>query len=183
MQEAKGWQESKKPFLIRLATIVAVILCAALLILGISGLSDLDRAAEPGGNDTAAVIQKNAKVGEIENNGKVHVYVFWGSTCPHCEELWEYLESLEKEYGDKFTAYGFEVWRNDDNQAIKDKFAEKLGDDKQIGKDTVPYMVIGDTTYLGFGEGKKQEVLDKILETYQNLDKVDQHLELVAPVL
>ena len=36
-------------------------------------------------------INKNATVEDIKfDNNKINVYIFWGSTCAHCEELYAF---------------------------------------------------------------------------------------------
>lgn len=169
--------EEKNPILVRIIVIVVLIVCAVLLVLGISGIASLGRDQ----NQISATrsIRKNTTIEEIDfDSGKVNVYFFWGNGCPHCENLWEYFEELEEQYGDKFVVYGFEVWDNDDNLTIKDKLAEAVGDDDRVGSDTVPYFVIGDQSYLGYNSSKNDEILNLILDGYKNIDQFNQHREL-----
>lgn len=168
--------EQKNPILVRIGVIAVLIICAVLLVLGISSIGSWSRQQNQV-VDENSILHRNAKLEDVKVGDKVNIYFFWGNGCPHCEDLWEHWEELAAEHGDKFEVYGFEIWNNDDNQAIKDKFAEKMGD--EVGVSTVPYFVIDDEAYLGYNSADDQKILDKILKSYEDLDKVDQHEELL----
>ena len=54
------------------------------------------------------------------------------------------------------------------------KFGDKL--DKEV--DGVPFLVIGDTLFNGYSTSLDEEILDTIIETYENEDRVDIYKEM-----
>ena len=104
---------------------------------------------------------KNADVNDIKRiKGKTNVYIFWGEGCPHCEEAFNYFNSLRNEYGDYFNLYGFEIWNNLDNIMVFGLFGESL----DVEPSGVPFIVIGDEYYIGF----IPETSDKILKAIKD---------------
>ena len=110
---------------------------------------------------------------EKEKKDPVKVYLFHGSTCPHCLETIEWFESIEEEYGDYFDLIKFEVWEHQTNAEFMQIVAEKMGDDAG----GVPYMVVGKYTWPnGFapdspidenGTTMAEDMLAKIMEVYE----------------
>ncbi len=122
-------------------------------------------------NRDTSILNKNATINDIKIEDKVNIYVFWSENCSHCEELYQYLEPLQKEYKNVFNIYGFEVSKNKINQDIMDSFKEELGEKKWSY--TVPYYIIGDESMEGFSVGMKKEVLETILIKYENLKDIN----------
>ena len=83
----------------------------------------------------------------------------------------EILDSISKEYGKYFKLNKFEVWENEDNAKLMEQFANKMGDEIS----GVPYIVIGNRTFKGFGEKHKEAIKDAIKEQYK--DSYDVYLE------
>jgi len=120
-------------------------------------------------SNTENQIENNMKIdAKLENvtynENKVNIYFFWGDGCPHCEEEFKFLKSIETEYGDYFTLNTFEVWHNEDNREILKQFANAMGDEVK----GVPYTIIGNKTFAGFSEKYEQQFLKAIKEQYQN---------------
>ena len=93
------------------------------------------------------IYTRYANVQDIKRiGGKTNIYIFWGEGCPHCEEAFNYFDSLRNEYGDYFNLYGFETWNNSDNALLLEKFGKALN----IQPSGVPFIVIGDGYYIGF---------------------------------
>lgn len=105
---------------------------------------------------------------ELENvkydENRVNIYFFWGNGCPHCEEEFEFLESIEIEYGDYFVLNTFEVWNDENNANLLEQFANCMGD-KVSG---VPYTIIGEKTFKGFNEKYEKQFLEAIKTQYKN---------------
>ena len=99
-----------------------------------------------------------------KEDGKVNIYLFWGSTCPHCKAEFAFLDEIKDEYGNLFNLYTFEVWENLDNKNIMTEFAHALGDEVK----GVPYTIIGNQSFNGFGEKDKEEFINTIKNNYQN---------------
>lgn len=121
-------------------------------------------------NRATNTIEKNATLDMIEcNNAKVNVFVFWGDGCPHCKKEFEYLEKISKRYSSYFDVYGFEIWLNEDNAKIMNKFKEILKDDNS----GIPYTIIGDKVFHGFAPDNSSELLDAIIEEYKSKNKTN----------
>ena len=113
------------------------------------------------------VFTRTAKLSDITfEEDKINIYFFWGDGCPHCEELFTFLESIKSEYNEYFNLYGFEVWYNEDNGQIMDYFQEELGE--TVGSRSVPYYIIGDKSFSGYSSDMNEEILDTIEEKYEN---------------
>ena len=107
----------------------------------------------------------------------VPVYLFHGSTCPHCLETIEWFESIEKEYGKYFDLVKFEVWEHQTNAEFMQVVAEKMGDDAG----GVPYMVVGKYTWPnGFapdspvdesGKTMAEDMIEKIMDVYDDEER------------
>lgn len=93
---------------------------------------------------------------------KINIYVFWGNGCPHCEELFEFLEELTTKYT-YFDIYAFEVWENEENGLLMDKFASALQD--EVGR-KVPYFIIGDESFSGFNQAMQEKIETTITEKF-----------------
>lgn len=128
-------------------------------------------------NRDTSVYNKNAVLSSIEFKDKVNIYVFWAEGCSHCEELYQYLEPLQKEYKNTFNIYGFEVSKNKINQDIMDSFKEELGGKKW--EYTVPYYIIGDESMEGFSAGMKDEISETILIKYENLHNINKFENII----
>lgn len=100
----------------------------------------------------------------VYDENKVNIYFFWGDGCPHCKEEFKFFESIKTEYGDYFTLNSFEVWHNDKNQDLLKQFAGSMGDEVS----EIPYTIIGNKTFTGFGESHEKEILEAIKEQYKN---------------
>ena len=102
-----------------------------------------------------------------ENSNEVKLYIFRGEGCPHCEEALEWLDSIEKEYGDKFQVISYEVWYNSDNSEYMEEVAKARGENPS----GVPYIIIGDKTWFGFDESYKSEILEEIDSEFKKAPK------------
>lgn len=100
----------------------------------------------------------------VYDENKVNIYFFWGNGCPHCEEEFKFLKSIETEYGNYFTLNTFEVWYSKDNVKILEQFANAMGDEVS----GVPYTIIGNKTFTGFSEKYKEQFLKAIKDQYHN---------------
>ena len=76
----------------------------------------------------------------------------------------QFFESIEKEYGKYYNLYKFEVWHNDENARLFNIFANAMGDNAQ----GVPYTIIGEHSFIGFGENYKEEFIKTIEEQHKN---------------
>ena len=125
---------------------------------------------KPSENANPNIILKNAKLEDITfENDRINIYFFWGNGCPHCKQEFEYFESINEEYKGYYNLYGFEIWYNEENSRLANQFASIMGD-KLSG---VPYTIVGDETFNGFGSSFKNRFDKTIKEQYNKKEKFD----------
>ena len=100
---------------------------------------------------------------------KVKVYIFRGEGCPHCEEALEFFNSLESDVTSRFELIQYEVWNDENNKALMEEVASKLGDTVS----GVPYIVIGDQSFKGFTDEIGEKMVNTINEYYENNTFID----------
>lgn len=101
---------------------------------------------------------------------KFNIYLFWGDGCLHCEDLINYLNTIDNNYKSKFNLYTFEVWYNQENNRLLNKMATKLNT-KASG---IPFLIVGDKYLIGYIDSMSNEVLNLIIDecnksTHQDL--------------
>ena len=104
-----------------------------------------------------------------ETPSKVNVYFFRGEGCPHCEEMQEFFDSIEDEFGQYYTMNTYEVWYNQDNADLMEEVADTLG----VKVTGVPFLVIGDQTWNGYASSYDAEIEAKILSEYNSDSRYD----------
>ena len=108
-----------------------------------------------------------------EQSKEVHVYLFRGEGCPHCQEAEEWFASIEEEYGNLFEVIDYETWYNSDNAALMKKVAEARGETAE----GVPYIIIGNKSWAGFTEDYESEMIEQIKAEFE-ID-VDQRYDAI----
>lgn len=125
-----------------------------------------------------AVINRNSLLSDVTfDEKKINVYLFWGDGCPHCEELLAFFDTIKDDYGKYFNFYGFEVWENEENGKIMDKFAKELKG--KVGSRGVPYLIIGDEAFSGYAESMNQKIKKTIVDKYKNKKNVRDFREII----
>lgn len=89
--------------------------------------------------------------------GEVTLTLFWGDGCPHCEAERAWLEEAEQAYP-TLRVVEYEVWYDEDNRAVLEDTARRLG----FEVSGVPTTVIGDRYWIGFSEEIRAELEDAI---------------------
>lgn len=102
---------------------------------------------------------------------KVPVYFFRGEGCPHCAEAEEYFKRLETTLGDKFEVKDYEVWYDKDNAKLM--YAFSVINDEADETTGVPYIVIGDKSWIGYTEGFNPEFEAQINKVYEEDNRYD----------
>src|SRR5574344_1524093 len=65
----------------------------------------------------------------VENDeNKINLYLFRGSSCSHCYEATAFIASMVADYGQYFNVVSYEVWGNEDNANLMTKVATAVGD-------------------------------------------------------
>lgn len=95
-----------------------------------------------------------------KEDGKVNIYFFWGDGCAHCAAAFKFFASIREEYGKYYNLYTFETWFNDENAKLAKVFAEKMGDTVK----GVPYIIIGERSFIGFGAQDSDKLVQAIEE-------------------
>lgn len=103
-----------------------------------------------------------------QEKNKVNIYFFWGDGCPHCEQEFAFFNSIEDEYKEKYNLYPFEVWHNEENAKLLNTFAAAM-QDKVTG---VPYTIIGNKSFSGFGNNMKEEMKEAINNLYKKEEDI-----------
>lgn len=104
-----------------------------------------------------------------EAKDPINVYLFWGNGCGYCEAAKEFFASIEEEYGDKFDLAAYEVWNDENNQALEQAVADYLGEEVS----GVPYIIIGEKTFNGYSSEYDEEIIEAIEDEYENDERID----------
>ncbi len=91
------------------------------------------------------------------NADDVKIFLFWGDGCPHCSDFIKYINEYDKK-NDNIQLYAFEVWYESANSGLLDV----LGQEFNTTIRGVPFIVIGDQYFSGFGETMKDDIEDAI---------------------
>lgn len=75
-------------------------------------------------------------------------YFFYGSGCPHCEKEIKFLESLQNKYPG-LEIQSFEIYLHRKNALL----LQNIGKSLNVEVGGVPFSVIGDKHFIGYGEG------------------------------
>lgn len=111
------------------------------------------------------VFAEEEDVATEEDSKEVIVYFFRGEGCSHCAEAEAWFESIEEELGSKFKIVDYETWYNEDNADLMTKVAKARGEEETATG--VPYIIIGDASWVGFDKSYESEMTDKINEMYE----------------
>lgn len=105
-----------------------------------------------------------------ENDNQIPIYMFRSNTCGHCNNFLQYVnDTLVKQYGDKFKLVSFET-HDINNSNLHKKVATFLGDE---ASGAVPYIIIGDKSFLGYGSKLNSEIEDAINTLYNSKNRYD----------
>lgn len=78
----------------------------------------------------------------------VNAYFFYGQGCPHCAKEEAFFETIKDDYP-TLNIKKFEVYFSRENGALMKKVSEGL----KANVSGVPFLVIGDKTFVGYAEG------------------------------
>ena len=94
----------------------------------------------------------------IVSASTVNAHLFYGIGCPHCAKESEFLEQIAPKYPD-LKIHEYEIYYNTKNSQLLKQVASELG----ANAGGVPFLVIGDWSYIGFSEGiSEKEIENKI---------------------
>ncbi len=99
---------------------------------------------------------------------KVKLYLFHGNGCPHCAEEISFLNSIENKYED-LEIVKYEVWYNEENDALMRKVEEAFG----INSIGVTTTVIGDTLIIGYGGDSSGSKIERAIQFFLEDDNYE----------
>ena len=88
---------------------------------------------------------------------EIKLYLFHQSTCPHCKEEREFLETIKDNYKE-LNIVGYEV----DTNRMNYNFYLKVMDKTNINSNSVPVTIIGNYYYIGFTKDIGNEIENTI---------------------
>ena len=103
-------------------------------------------------------------------DGKVVFSLFYGDTCPHCQELEEFLKNMDDSYKNKIQLNMYETYKDFGNNALKNKTAKKYN----IACEGVPCFFIGEKPFYGYSSAFNEKILNTIDEEYEKKHFKDQ---------
>lgn len=104
-----------------------------------------------------------------ESDDKINIYLFRGNGCSHCKAFVTFLYENIDELGKYFNLVSYEIFYNQDNSKLMSKVSKFFGEEAT----GVPYIVIGDKYFAGFGEGAKEDIKAAIKDLYESKDRYD----------
>ena len=104
---------------------------------------------------------------------KVNLYLFHSDVCSHCQAEIKYLKELEKKY-DNLKIHLYETNSNKDNAELMKDIKKKL----KITSPVVPFTVIGNYYYIGFGDG-----IDDGIEELVKKFSEEKETDMIKPIL
>lgn len=114
--------------------------------------------------------------------GVVNMYVFYGDGCPHCADLEAYIKTtLRKDDSvkDKFNVVYYEVWNKAGDHAQNIDLFNATGAALGTQPSGVPFFVIGDQYFSGYGETMNETIVNTIKDQASNNKYVDVVASLV----
>ena len=108
---------------------------------------------------------------DSQGNAKVHLYVFWSKTCPHCHEALGYLKKAQKQ-NPWVKVHLKEITNNKKNMDDYNRMASSLGEPA----DVVPAFFFCEMMYAGYNGNSTGEW---IIDTMKSCGK--QQAKVVLP--
>lgn len=110
---------------------------------------------------------------------KIKVYMFYGDGCPHCHKAMEFFDKIEKEYGKYYDLVTFETWGTFSGRRNKLMQLAAIKMETEKEKLGVPYIIIGDKTFLGYSEEYDEDIKKTIVDQYNN----DEYVDMIQPLI
>lgn len=101
------------------------------------------------------------------SSSKAKIYLFRGHGCGYCHKLLEFLESIINDYGKYFDVVSYETWYDTDNYTLMKQVAQVFNE----SADGVPYLVIGNTTFIGYSNTYDNAIKKAIKDLYNFKDR------------
>ena len=108
--------------------------------------------------------------------GVVNIYVFYGDGCPHCADLETYIKTTlrkDEKVKNKFQVVYYEVWNKSNDHSQNIELFNAVGEALGTEPSGVPFFVIGDQYFSGYGESYNSTIVQTILDEASNSKYVD----------
>jgi len=102
-------------------------------------------------------------VPSVHAQNNVNLYLFWGDGCPHCAEEKAYLSQILPNYSNA-KLNKFEIYFNQDNVRLMQEVSTKM----DANASGVPFLIIGDQTFIGFSKGNTDNEIKNRIEYCTN---------------
>lgn len=96
------------------------------------------------------------------DSGNLNIYFFYGNGCPHCAEEEEFLYQEIKSQYPNIRIFGYEIYYNKNNAYLLQQSADKLN----ISVDGVPFLVVGDKHFIGYGSLISKTISQRVEQCY-----------------
>lgn len=106
-----------------------------------------------------------------ETDDQVVMYLFWGNGCEHCQAELEFLNSILDEYKDKIKLRSYETWYNTSNAELEEKILNFF----ELTDKGVPFLIIGESTFIGYDEETTGEKIKTAIDELYQLPKEERY--------
>ena len=104
-----------------------------------------------------------------DNDKQAIIYLFRGKGCQYCRALLTHLNDIIGDMGAYFKVVSFEVY-NDGNNS---KLMNEVSDFMNANVTGIPFYIIGDKTFVGYGASYDEDIKNAIMDAYNAKDKYD----------
>lgn len=116
--------------------------------------------------------ETNTIIKDDEKNDKIILYMFHGSTCPHCVKAIETMKNEKNTTFKNVEIRTFEIYKNKVNSELYKKVTDKL----KVNVNSVPYFVIGDYNRVGFNS-------ETLLKEYKKALKNKNYKDIIKEII
>lgn len=113
-----------------------------------------------------------------ESDDKINIYLFRGNGCTHCKAFLTFLSENIDELGKYFNLVSYEIFGSQENSKLMSEVSKFFGEEAT----GVPYIVIGEEYFAGYGSGLNEDIKKAIKEAYESKDRYDVMEEINKPV-
>lgn len=142
--------------------IVCVLLVALMLVVPFVGVDAKTKTTK---KVTTTTTTTESTFYKSSDEKAINVYVFYSNECPHCADLHTYLAELkeDKDIRDKFNIVDYEIHNSENNSLMME-----VGEYFNTSVTGVPFYVIGNKYYSGFGDPSKTTIVNAINDNYNS---------------
>ncbi len=155
---------------------VAVMLLASFLMIGKTNAEKIN--LEDYATKTLEEVFKDEGIErdltKFDGDNKITIYVFRGNGCPHCSDFFNYVnDTLLDKYGKNINFVTFETWYDANNVELMNKVGTFLKYDVNSQEFGIPFIIIGDKSFAGYGSSYNSDIEDAIENLIDSEEKYD----------